>query len=162
MSCFIDSIRRKYPKCISNSCAAPKCRLLVGRISRDCLAILELDRYTHYYANTNCKMCDFLVFHYEGDITVCAAELKGGSIKAKEARDQIQEGARLAERIMSNYRTRKFFPILVHNRTKKWHFLDYKFFQNTRIKFQNVEAHIGIVPSGTYLEDIFTGTGSSR
>jgi len=159
MNEFIESVRRKYEKCVSNSCSAHGCKLLVGTVKLDYLVILDLDEYVRFYADNNGKICDFIVFYCEGDIIVCAAELKSGSFKAKEVKDQIQEGARIAERILSRHLTNKFYPVLVRNRSKRLDPLVYKFLQNTLIKFQSLKVHIGIVPSKTLLESIFMNAG---
>lgn len=159
MNPLIEKIRKKYENCISTSCLAHRCKLLIGALESDCLAILDLDKYIQTCGNNDHKMCDFLVFYYDGGIVVCTTELKGGSIKAKNARDQIQEGAWLAEKILSGHQTKGFYPVLVHNRSKRLDSVDYKLLQNTRIEFQSVEYYIRIFPSGTSLENIFRNNG---
>ncbi len=155
MKKFVDNLRASFPKSVAHSCAARRCSIRVD-VNPKSTVILNLDKHQENYSKGTSKLCDFLIFHANTKIAVCAAELKGGNVKAKQARDQIQEGAVLAESILEKRKTTDFHPVLVRNRSKRLDPLDYKFFQNNLVNFQKTQFHIQIVPTGDPLSRILS------
>lgn len=112
---LLSRLRNDFKKCLSHSCRKVGCSLAVASFSRDRIAIIDCDKYIKCHTLEG-KLCDYIVFWQEGDISLAVAELKGGLLKAETAVKQIMGGLKLAAHMADGYAVARFYPVLLYRR----------------------------------------------
>lgn len=111
----IQNIRQNHVSCITKSCQENKCRLQLDGVSPTSLAIIHGAKYQKSNSFTE-KLCDRIVFCGEHGLIMAAVELKGGkNVNISDAREQIQNGLRIAESILGVHPVTEWFPLLLYN-----------------------------------------------
>ena len=110
----IESISRRYVKCLTRSCRERGCSLHLdvgGGASR---VIIHGSNYQTIEGFTE-KLCDRIVICSAGGLILTAVELKGGtSIRMSQAIAQIQNGLRAANRILEGRPIDGWLPLLLY------------------------------------------------
>ena len=116
----IESIRRDYPDCLTQSCRENQCRLQLDGVSPASLAIIHGTNYQKNHDFTK-KLCDRIVFCGEHGFVLAAVELKGGRTirRMSAAISQIQNGLRVAGDILETRPVAQWFPLLLYSGSMK-------------------------------------------
>ena len=107
---FNSNVPQAYivPRC------APKqsCTVDLRGIQPDERVIVDCDKFIAH-RNPGHNMCDYIIAcELEGD-SVSVIEMKSRGVRASEVKEQLQQGARLAEQWVGNAQVDKFVPILM-------------------------------------------------
>lgn len=101
----------------------------------------------HNYAG---RLCDCLIFWQarERGVSARVVELKGGRVRTREALEQLQAGARLAEELLAGVADVDFGAILAQRRRST---LDTRLLRERRITFRGDMRLARVVSCGTRL-----------
>ena len=75
-------------------------------------AIVDCDKYIAH-RDPGHKICDYIIACELGSASVSIIEMKSRGIRATQVKEQLQQGARLAENWIGNTSVDKFVPILL-------------------------------------------------
>ena len=104
---FNSNVPQAYivPRC------APKqsCTVDLRGIQPDERVIVDCD----LMPTTASKICDYIVACELANSSVSVIEMKSRGVRASEVKEQLQQGARLAEQWVGNAQVDKFVPILM-------------------------------------------------
>lgn len=148
----IDCIRQNFGECITRSCREKKCSLCLEGMNAALLAIINGTKYQEK-KNFQEKLCDRIIFSKERGLILAAVELKGGkSVNISEARNQIQNGLRVAKEILGNCSVSDWHPVLVYR--GRMNTYETKLLQNKPVRFQGTPKNVIKRNCGSNLNDI--------
>jgi hypothetical protein len=134
--------------CFIETCSEGKCKV---ELPSD--GIFSCISGTQYQANhdPDKRLCDCIVFWSRAakDIAI-AVELKGGSIPANKALDQLQGGADLVEQLTEQPRKIRFFAVLVLRRV---HAMETRILRRRRISFRGQAQLVSLARCGDKLAE---------
>jgi len=150
---FQSRLRVKFAKCICTSCKEEGCELRLGSLSKHGLIIIDADKYRECHGFKE-RLCDYILFYLKGSSSVAVVELKGGLVKAEEARQQIKNGSKVAAQITESHKVSNFLPILLHGRGVTR--LETKTLKSkkAKVRFQGKDYMIIIERCGSQLSEI--------
>ena len=148
---FQSDLRVKFAKCICTSCKRKGCELGLDSLSSHSLIIIDADKYKEC-GNFRGRLCDYILFYLEGSLTTAVVELKNGLVKAKEAQKQIENGSKIAQKIIGPQPVSNFLPILLHG--KRMPYLYIKILKRAKVPFQGEDHRIIIERCGSQLKEI--------
>jgi len=146
-----DDLEERLSGCLCTSCEREGCKLRLDSLPISSLSIVDADKYKKC-TRFKGKLCDFIIFYWTGGTKVAAVELKGGLVKEGQAQKQIDNGSKVAARVLGSHRVVDFFPILLHGRGLKR--LQIDALQRVRVRFQGKGYMIIIERCGSQLADI--------
>ena len=112
------SIKQKVDeRCIEQRCQRQGCRVKLEGIPKDHI-LIDMD----CHGDSNQTRCDFLFvgrLEAAGDEWLIPIELKRGKVEAGGVRNQLQAGAKVAERLVPAKADIQFRPIVASGRIKQ-------------------------------------------
>lgn len=107
---FNDNVPQAYivPRC------SPKqgCTVDLREVQPEERVIVDCDKFIAH-RNPGHNMCDYIIACELENDSISVIEMKSRGVRASEVREQLQQGARLAEQWVGNARVNKFVPILL-------------------------------------------------
>lgn len=113
---LIKEINNSYGNCLARKCGDTGCRIKLDRIDSKHIIIsgTKYQRYFKYYD----KLCDFILFdcNQNDKYRLAVIEVKGGKLDIFDIRGlhkQLQNGAKIANRLSTSYEVQAFMPVTV-------------------------------------------------
>ena len=109
----MEALNNRVPQYTVDRCAPKQaCNLNLAGIRRHQRTIVDCDKYISHN-NPEHNMCDYIVACELGNESVSVVEMKSRGARASQIKEQLQQGARLAENWIGNTSVDKFMPILL-------------------------------------------------
>lgn len=109
---LMSRLRSHFGRCVSKSCRKGRCSLGVAAFRPGGLVIVDCDKYKEHYGFED-RLCDYIVFCGGEGLETAVVEMKGGSVGAGAAIEQIRNGSLLAEQMAHDCPHAGFYPILL-------------------------------------------------
>ena len=109
MTSLVQHVRASVPpNCIANRCKKQGCTVRLTGAPRP-FVLIDMDCNELKVSQTS-RRCDFMFISDDGSWVV-PLELKGGNLDANDAMEQLQAGARFAERVVPRGSSVQFLPV---------------------------------------------------
>ena len=147
----IQVLRNRAHHYIVNRCTPKRaCTLNLANIRHHQRAIVDCDKFISKH-NPGHNLCDYIVACELGEESVSVVEMKSRGARVSQIKEQLQQGALLAENWIGNTSVDKFLPILL---SKGGNGKELRVLAKHKISFQGTDHDIKKRRCGVVLRDL--------
>ncbi len=155
---LLKRLRKMLQSCVCRSCHEGGCELVLGSLSKQCL-VVDANKYREQHPDCGSRLCDRFIFHNPSSdgLVLAVVELKSGRVHASVAIEQVENGAKVIECLVRDYRSGRFLPLVLYGRRTPPS--EMKVLASRKIVFQGRKHRVAIANCGSHLRKIMSRYG---